>query len=256
VDTQLWNYVDSTKSDIYVSGNVQIGTSTATQELDISGNIGVSGTIRSNIARFSNNLSINNNLSIGKQYNSSSTNVLDVSGNVIFNNSMIINNPISINSTQNSYVLDISGTTRIKKLFANNIYNYISVPTSLNSGYITVDYTTGDIFYIDVGSTITENFYCVIENLPITSIPFSSINITLLLDYANTPLDRYYCDRLQIGQTIYTPNFNGGNPVAISEFNSYTNTYIITYKYIQKFSIIVLGGSIWKVFCSSEKYSS
>lgn len=256
IDTQLWNYTDNSKRSIYTSGNVQIGTSDATQTIDISGNLNITGTIHSTIARFSNIVSINNNLSIGKQYNSTTTNVLDVSGNVIFNNSMIINNPITVHSTQNSYVLDISGTTRIKTLFANKIYNYISIPTLLNSGNITVDYKSGDIFYIDAGSTFTENFYCIIENLPLSSIPFSSITITILLDYINTPLDRYYCDRLQIGGNMYNPNFNGGNPVAISEFNSSTNTYIITYKYIQKFSIIVVNGTIWKVFCDSDKYSS
>jgi hypothetical protein len=72
IDTQLWNRVSGT-SDITTFGNIQIGTSTQTEVLDISGNMNISGKITVSNSYISNNETINQNLTIGKVYDSGST---------------------------------------------------------------------------------------------------------------------------------------------------------------------------------------
>ncbi len=256
IDNQLWNYVGSSQN-ITTTGNVQIGTLTQTHILDVSGNLNVTNTLKMQRSHISQGISITKNLTIGKSHTLGTTNKLDVSGNVVLNSNIVkINSPTMIHSSQNLYSLDISGNAKFKYLFAKSVYNYMAIPMDISATNITINYKSSDIFYIDVGATITQNFYCNIQNLPLLSIPFSGITITLLLDYVNTGGDRFYCDKLRINETEYTPNFNGGNPVAISEFNASTNSYLITYAYIQRFTILVTNGTIWKIFCESEKYSS
>jgi hypothetical protein len=249
IDYSQWIKTGNSGS-IYVNGNLSLGTTTIGNSLDISGNMNISGTLNSNIMNSSKLVS--KLISIGKNINLQNPNVLDISGNVLVNSTLFINKgPTSISlQSQNNYIVDVSGSTRVFSLNSNKNYTYLFTPLIIDTSYIRIDYNNGESFLVDASSVITKHFSCFIENLPISKLPYASFSITLFISYTNTLIDRFYCNRLIINGNTYYPNFNGGNPTVISGLNTATNTYI------QRFSIICVNSSIWKVFCQSEIYSA
>jgi len=229
----------------YINNNVSLGTNISTTTIDISGNMNDSGLLIAN--RLQTGAITSNTVGIANI--SSNSCVLDVSGNVLISDSLFVNKQPE-STSQNNYIVDVSGASRVFSLYSNKNYSYVFLPTAINTNNVVVDYSIGDSFMVDGSSTITDNFSCIVNNLPIDKLPFASFNIVLIINYTNTNIDRYYCNSLVINGTTYYPNFNGGNPTAITGFNLATNTYI------QKFSIICVNSSIWKLFCESENYSS
>ena len=176
----------------------------------------------------------------------------DVSGNLTAN-ALLINKYDATfpQTTNNNYIVDISGSARIQNIYANTIYKYVYSPVIIDTSYITIDYNVSDEYYIDVANTVTSNFSCVVQNSPHSRFSSHVINITLYLNYTNnTNFTRYYCNQLIINGQTYTPNFNGGNPTAVFSYSSMTNTYV------QQFSMIVINSSIVKIFCNSTTYNT
>jgi hypothetical protein len=241
LNCQSW--VVNNDNSIYTNGNILINTITSTSSIDISGNLHVSNSIIGRNSLYAQNISVQNKFIINS--NTFSNHNFDVSGNSIFRNILSINN-----YTPNSiFGLDISGSLRTHTLYSNIIQKFIHIPSIIDVSYITVDYNQGDSFYINIGNIVTQNFSCIIENLPLSKLPYTSFNVILYNDYTTTTIDHFYCNNIIIQGNSYTPNFNGGNPVSVYDMNMTTNLYI------QKFSIICLNSNIWKVFCESIKYS-
>jgi hypothetical protein len=234
----------------YVTGNVSLGANMSTTNLDISGNMKISpGLLIANRVKMrtltSNTMAIRKNINVNQPRR-----VLDISGNVLIKKSLLINKQPNNSVPPNNYIVDVSGESRVFSLYSNKNYSYVFLPTAINANNVVVNYSIGDTFIVDVSSTITDNFACIVNNLPIQKLPFASFNIVLIINYTNTNIDRFYCNSFIINGTTYYPNFNGGNPTAITGLNLATNTYI------QKFSIVCVNSSIWKLFCESENYTS
>ena len=249
IDMQLWN--NGSNSSIYTNANIMIGTTTSTSTIDISGDININKSININTCNISSNVIISKNLIIGKTSTTNNSGI-DVSGNMSINNTLFINknyNSISPASST-TYVVDISGNARINKIKANVIYKHIKTPTTISATSILVDYNNSDTFFVDIGTTITDDFTCYINNLPITNIQNGTIYVKILLDYTNAGFNRYYCKYLNINSTSYTPNFSGGNP---TEAFSYSST---TLQFIQTFSINIVNSNIWNILCKYDKYNA
>lgn len=252
VDAWTMNPLYNNNRSIYTTGNVGINTPTPQYPLDISGNMNDKGTISAPTINIVANANISNSLVVGKTSATSTTISCDVSGNLTAN-ALLINKYDATfpQTTNNNYIVDISGSARIQKIYANTIYKYVYSPVIIDTSYITIDYNVSDEYYIDVANTVTSNFSCVVQNSPHSRFSSHVINITLYLNYTNnTNFTRYYCNQLIINGQTYTPNFNGGNPTAVFSYSSMTNTYV------QQFSMIVINSSIVKIFCNSTTYNT
>jgi hypothetical protein len=229
---------------------VGIQTPTPQYPIDISGDIRDAGTLQIQTLNLANNVAISGNLVIGKSAARTGVNT-DISGSVA-TASLFVNTygaPTSV--TTNVYTVDVSGTARVNKLYANAIYKYINTPLVIDTSYIVIDYNISDEYYVNVADAVTDNFSCIIQNSPHSGFSQHVVTITLLLDYTNnTNFTRYYCNQLIINGNTYVPNFNGGNPTAVFSYSSMTNTYV------QQFSMIVVQSSIVKTFCQATKYST
>jgi len=248
------NSINNSYGPIYTTGNVGINTPTPQYPLDISGIMSDKGTICASAVKIMANANIIGNLVVGKtSVNATTTNVkCDVSGNLTAN-ALLINkyNATFPQTTNNNYIVDISGSARIQNIYANTIYKYVYTPVVIDTSYITIDYNVSDEYYIDIANTVTSNFSCIVQNFPFGRCSGHVINITLYLNYTNnTNFTRYYCNQLIINGQTYVPNFNGGNPTAVFSYSSMTNTYI------QQFSMIVINSSIVKIFCNSTTYNT
>lgn len=238
IDTQRWVTNDINKN-IYTTGVVGINNPTPnpTYILDVSGGVDIKGDITiSGGVEISNNINTQK-LIIGKRIGSKT---VDVSGSMIISNRLLINK----GTITPGFLLDISGAFYAKGVNTNSIRKNRIEPTLIDSMSITMDYSIGDCIYMNMGSTIVSNFSTIIQNPPI--VDNRDNKITLIIDYSNSGIDRYYCDKLVIGGVTVYPLFNGGNPSVI-----YTTTGCI----IQEFSIIRVGNS-YRIFCDFTDYTN
>jgi hypothetical protein len=248
VDEKLWTPGDN---KVTTNANVMVGLSTTSSlvpvALDISGDLYSSTTIRETAIQANYSIATNKCV-VGKtlsQSTPSSTLALDISGDVAIHNSFKINNPPSASTL---YAMDISGSVRTRRLFFNNrITNYL-IPSNVTENTITLDFMKGDTFFVDVGTTINADFKCILNT---NSIHAEVLNIKLILDYTNSPTNRYFCKQL---------NINGGVGVDLDIFfkegyPTATLSTMTTNMYIQNLSIISLSGNIWNVICDSVFYS-
>jgi hypothetical protein len=244
VDEKLWNpYLNQ----VTTNANVIVGSSTLSSLvpviLDISGDLHTSTTIHANSIQSNYNIATNTFI-VGKTLSQPPLPyvVLDISGDVIIKNQFKLNNP----PTSNVYAMDVSGSVKTTRLFLNNrITNYL-IPSNVTTNSITIDFINGDTFYIDVGTTINTDFKCIFNN---NSIYAGVLKIKLILDYTNSPLNRYFCKQL---------NINGGGDLDIFFKEGYPNATLsamTTNIYIQDISILLLSGSIWRIVCDSVFYS-
>lgn len=239
-------WIINPNTSIYAIGTLGIQTPTPQYPLDISGDIRDTGTLQVQTLQLTNHAAITRNLTVRKPAIQVGLNA-DISGSMAIHN-LLVN---TSGTSTPSYVVDVSGTARIQKLYVNSIYKYMYTPAIIDTSYIVIDYNVSDEYYVDVADTITSNFSCIIQNSPHARCSQHVITVTLLLDYTNnTNFSRYYCNQLIVNGTTYIPNFNGGNPTAVFSYSSMTNTYV------QQFSMIVLQSSIVKTFCQATKYST
>lgn len=234
-DNQLWIQ----NGNLYTEGNVSIGLSNSINTLDVSGNMNTNNII-SSTSVISNNLTIQNLLVLGKSSLTSNYPViLDISGNAIINQNLFIN------TSSSTYTMDISGNASITSLYVGRINKSINIPQTIDASSITINYNIGEIFNINIGNTITENFTAIIDNIPINKLSYSLINISLYLDYTNSGSNRYYCKSITYNSTEYSFSFPGGTPSISSGI----------LRYVQNISIIIINSSIVKVFSNSKSYS-
>jgi hypothetical protein len=249
VDEKLWS-PQGTKVTT-TNANIMVGLSNPSSlvpvALDISGNLRSSTTIMTNVIQANYSIATNKCV-VGKplsQSTPSSTLALDISGDVAIQKPFKINNPPSSSTL---YAMDISGSVRTRRLFFNNrITNYL-IPSNVTENTITLDFMKGDTFFVDVGTTINADFKCILNT---NSIHAGVLNIKLILDYTNSPTNRYFCKQL---------NINGGVGVDLDIFfkegyPTATLSTMTTNMYIQNLSIISLSGNIWNVICDSVFYS-
>ena len=238
---------------IYSVGAVGIQTPNPQYPLDISGDLHDAGTIYGLSLSLPSDAAALNRLTVGKaaRYDPSRNINGDISGGIAINNLLINTSGAPTPFTNNVYVVDVSGTAHVRKLYVNTMYKYMYTPVIIDTSYIIVDYNVSDEYYVNVADTITSNFSCIVYHLPHRRFSHHVSTITLYLDYTNnTTFTRYYCNQLIIDDQTYVPNFNGGNPTAVFSYSSMTNTYV------QQFSMIVMNSSILKTFCQATKYST
>jgi hypothetical protein len=247
VDEKFWNIGANnvnTYSNIFISSSNT--TTIFDNTLNINGNFKTNGINANNIQ--SNNTVTNNKFIVGKTINQIVPNaniVCDISGDVIINNKININNP----SLSNLYSFDVSGVVYTRKLRINNSVITYLVPTNITSSTVTIDFNKSMVFYVDVGTTINSNFTCILNNFNFYGNA-SVLKIKLILDYANSLLNRYFCDKINRNGTLYNIRYKQGNPSALFSNSIATNIYI------QNITILFAGGNIWNVMCDSEFYSS
>lgn len=261
IGKKLWNIEEvDNKVSITTNGNLMIGTIESNGILDISGIFNINGNIS-----ITKGLTIDSNTSInsiilGKtlasplssstplslQNNTTSTTVVDISGNVLSNKMSIGNS----SSSFPSYEMSINGNTFVKKININKLFKNIREPDFVDYQNITIDYQKSDVFFLDINTRITNNYNCNITNLPITTLSNGVFTLSIINDYTNSTLNRYYCNTIDINGNSYVPLFNGGNPSSIISYTS------ITTKYIQQFSIICLNSTIIKITCNTSCYNT
>ena len=227
---------------ITTNGNISIGTNIVNQVLNIDGNLNIQ-TFTALEKKIETNYSMNK-LSVGKSINNINNTVLDISGNVL-NTRMIIGNiqgsPPSLNK------LWIQGDANIQNIKINQLIKYKREPEIIDNSYITIDYKKSDVFYIDTNN-ITQNYQCIIQNLPIIRLPNTIFTISLINDYGNSNPERFYCNKINIQGNVYTPLFNGGNPSSTFSYQTMTT------KYIQNISILCIDSTITNIFSHSETF--
>jgi hypothetical protein len=246
VDEKLWSPEENkvtTNAKILV-GLVNSTYSLVPVALDISGDLYSSTTIHANSIQSNYNI-VANNFIVGKTLSQTPSPpyvVLDISGDFTIKNQFKLNNP----PASTLYAMDVSGSVRTTRLFLNNrITNYL-FPSNVTENTITLDFIKGDTFYVDVGNTIDSDFKCILNN---NSIYAGVLKIKLILDYTNSPSNRYFCKQL---------NINGGGDLDIFFNEGYPNATLsamTTNIYIQNLSIISLSGFVWRIVCDSVFYS-
>jgi hypothetical protein len=249
VDEKLWK---TNPNKITTNGNIFISS---TNTSAVVGNaLSINGDLKTNNTLYANQIQSNNSVVaqqciVGKPlslFNPHPYILFDISGHVSISNKLVVNTPIS----SNLYSCDVSGNVYANKLIVNNtIVNYL-VPTNISSYSITIDINKSNIFYVDVGTTLSSNFTCILNNIGYRD-GFTSLKFKLVLDYTNSVLNRYFCKFLNINGFNYDIRYTQGDPSAL-----FSNS-IATNKFIQNITIIYgLGGGIWKVICDSLFYSS
>jgi hypothetical protein len=143
--------------------------------------------------------------------------------------------------------MSVNGSVKTNNLRLNNrITNYL-IPSNVTENSITVDFDKSDTFYVDVGTTINTEFKCILNNLNYTGVSYV-LNIKLILDYTNSPSNRYFCRQLNINGGDLDIFFREGYPRA-------TLSTMTTNTYIQNLSIISITGGVWRIVCDSVFYS-
>jgi hypothetical protein len=235
IDTQYWNLNTATNT-IYTLSNVGIENPTPNYIIDISGNMGILGNLSVSQNTYITGNTTAHNLVIGKP---TGTKTLDISGNMKISQHLLINT----RTITPPFILDVSGRVFMKSIHTLGINKNITVPSIIDASYITVNYSLGDCLYVDPGSTISSNFSMFIENLP--TIANRDNKITLIINYSNAGINRFYCNRVVLGGTTVYPFFNGGNPSII---------YTTVSHVVQEFSIIKVGSS-YRIFCLFKDFS-
>jgi len=235
IDTQYWN-LNTLTNTIYTLSNVGIENPSPNYIIDIGGDLGIGGNLAVSQTTLINGNTTAHSLVIGK---STGTRTLDVSGNMKISQHLLINT----RTITPPFILDVNGAVFMKSINTFGINKNIVVPSIIDVSYIRVDYSLGDCLYVNPGSTISSNFSMFIENLP--TIANRDNKITLIIDYTNAGINRFYCNRIVLGGTTVYPFFNGGNPSMIYTTVSYV---------VQEFSIIKVGSS-YRIFCLFKDYS-
>lgn len=210
---------------------------------------------------------------VGKSVASSASNMLEISGNALFeksttvSGSVVVNdlvvqsgvveiNNIDVNSLSvgkaNDYsvAVDVSGSMHMAQLYLSKFELPVSYTLAeISSDFIMVQYTQGSVYYVNmaiVDSTVTTMpFNCVIQNIETASEGGSqNIPFTLILDYTQVSgSQRNFCNTLY----LETPDvqlpvyFSGGEPSTMSSTTSYL---------IQDFKILFRRGEYKHSVCT------
>ena len=222
-----WSLVtnnNNNNNDIYLNGNISIGSPSTINAVNITGNMNARN-ITSNNINISNNLYISNCLNIG---NITGNNQINVNGNVFCNS------------------IDISGSSYIKKLKINQLNKPIFNNFICDASSLTIDFrNSNEIYYIDIANTnIVTNFTCILTHFSYSNID-KTYKLKLMIDYKNVlSFERNYCIDFIINGIKYNIYFTSGNPII------YSNTTIL----IEEISIVCLNNSIWRILCKTIKY--
>ena len=140
--------------------------------------------------------------------------------------------------------VDISGNAYIKSISANQLLTTVYYSLSQSPSTITIDYKMGNTFYVLIDdSIINQNFTTIINNF-YNNISDTILYITLVLDYTNCIINRFYSNSLKINNNSYNSKFTSGNPIL--------NTLVS--KLIQEFMIIITNNSIIYVACKTRRF--
>ena len=221
------------------TGNIAIGSQVVGvgNALSVYGNMHVSGNAIIETINDTGSM-VTNTLAIGK--NTVSENMaLDISGNMLISNHLIIGN----GSPSSNYQLDVRGDVNVNTLKASKITKTIGNLLVVDNNNVEIDYNIGDEYYIDVGISITNQYNCIINNLPLASFSNTIYEITIINDYTNSTNDRYYCNNLTINGIQYQPYFTNGPPTSL------------TTKFKQNFTILCIQSNIQIIYCTITNYS-
>jgi hypothetical protein len=230
----LWiidNSLNLTTGNVVIGNNsVQVGGAV----LSINGDVNMRGNTKATSIMVNQSL-FTNKMAIGKNGVAGNT-ALDISGNVIISNQLIIGT-----SSPSMYELDVKGNVNVNRINMSKMIKSIGNPTIIDSSNIMIDYNVGDEYYLLIGISITNQYNCVVNNLPVSN---SSIyNITLLNDYSQSTLDRYYCSQMTINGVSYPLYFTNGTPNKL------------TTQFKQTFSILYINSVIQIIYSTITNYS-
>ena len=214
----------------------------------------------------------NNKVLVGTSVDSGLPNILEVSGNVLFNSTDIsgslntrnvtipsgnlnVNRNIQTNAlgigkrANSSLAVDVSGSMYTAQLYLSKYQLPVSYTLAeILPTYISVKYNQGSVYYVNmaiVDATVTTMpFTAVVKNID-TSITVSrNIPVTFILDYTSiVGSKRNYCNQLIIDPMNISPTvyFSGGEPSSMTSDTKYL---------IQKFNIFYRNGQFKNVLCN------
>lgn len=238
IGVQLWTIKPN--AQIHTHSSIGLGKESVDPPyiLDISGELYQKGNSHIRHTTIRSYGKIQQQVNIG---NALGNHTVDISGHVL-------TNQFSIHKENTDTLsLDVSGQIHIQQLYVNQLHKPIYFTSIVNDTHIRMDYTKGNSFYLNIGHSIQNDFYGIVENIPITRFSHTTFSINLIIDYKDAFLnERYYCNQLIIQNQSYPVFFNDGNP---SSPTFYTNSY-----FIQQFTILCSNSTILKVICNVKNY--
>lgn len=227
-DYQLWESASTT--DLTLNGNLAINKSVTTDyAVDISGNFSTTTLTLSDVSASGQTIVVDG-----------STNTLNVDDFTVNGGNQEINNATT-------YLADISGTVNVSKVTTSYYEKMNTSPNIVNSQTASISITQGQL-YFDIGTSMSSNFILEINGFPVSLISETfTYSFELIIDYINSPVNRYYCNQIKLGASTIPVAFTGGEP-EVGLIN--TTTSIIK----QVMHIFCTGGTIKFVGCDFIPY--
>jgi hypothetical protein len=135
-----------------------------------------------------------------------------------------------------SYAMEIGGNVSTHHIHASAHIHPFPLPTWNESWtLLQMDYERGAHAAIEMDARVSGPFSIELLNLPSWTNKILSVSVEI--DYSTIPVDRFFCQSIQIGETTYPLLHVGGTPILATTVQKYT----------QKITILGHATEIWKV---------